>query len=216
MKILPLFIAFLFVGLGMKAQIGIGTTSPSASSALDITSTAGGLLIPRMTAAQEAAISLPAPGLLIFQTDGTTPGFYYYTGTAWLFLNSLTNVTGTLPIANGGTGTTGLTAGQLAFPSGTVISGSANLFWDNANSRLGIGTSSPGYPLTVNSTVTSNIPASGGAYGYLNTTAPTGTGTTTSAPVSIYCANGRVVATELNAVSDMRVKADINSRPFAQ
>jgi hypothetical protein len=61
---------------------GIGTTSPNASSALDITSTTQGLLAPRMTAAQRNAIASPATGLLIFQTN-STPGFYYYNGTTW-------------------------------------------------------------------------------------------------------------------------------------
>ncbi len=64
------------------AQTGIGTTTPDASSALDITSTTKGLLIPRMTAAQRDAISSPATGLMIYQTDGTV-GFYYYNGSSW-------------------------------------------------------------------------------------------------------------------------------------
>lgn len=33
--------------------------------------------------------------------------------------------------------------GQVAFWSGTALVGSTNLFWDNANARFGIGTSSP-------------------------------------------------------------------------
>ena len=216
MKILPLFIAFLFAGFGVKAQIGIGTPSPSTSSALDITSTAGGLLIPRMTTAQKTAISLPAAGLLIYQTDGTK-GFYHYTGAAWLFLNPLTQVTGTLPIANGGTGATGFTPGQLAFSNGSSMTGSASLFWNFNNNRLGIGTSSPGYPLTISSFISSNVPASGSGFGYLNSTTPTGTGTvTTNDPISIYCTNGRVVALEMDAVSDKRVKMDINPMQSGQ
>jgi hypothetical protein len=58
-------------------NVGIGTTTPHASSLLDITSTTRGVLVPRMTAAQRNAIAFPAQGLLIFQTDGTK-GFYYY------------------------------------------------------------------------------------------------------------------------------------------
>src|SRR6266513_2684676 len=61
---------------------GIGTTTPNASSLLEIKSTSKGLLISRMTKAQRDVIAAPATGLLIFQTN-STPGFYYYAGTAW-------------------------------------------------------------------------------------------------------------------------------------
>src|SRR5215831_6330181 len=61
---------------------GIGTTTPDASSLLEIKSTSKGLLISRMTQTQRNAIASPATGLLIYQTNAT-PGFYYYNGTAW-------------------------------------------------------------------------------------------------------------------------------------
>jgi hypothetical protein len=64
------------------AQVGIGTTTPDASSALDITSTTKGLLIPRMTETQRDAISPAVTGLMIYQTDGTA-GFYHYNGSSW-------------------------------------------------------------------------------------------------------------------------------------
>jgi len=64
------------------AQIGINTETPDASAALDITSTTGGLLVPRMTETQRDAISPAATGLMIYQTDGTA-GFYYYNGSSW-------------------------------------------------------------------------------------------------------------------------------------
>ena len=64
------------------AQIGINNENPDASAALDITSTTGGLLVPRMTETQRDAISSPATGLMIYQTDGTV-GFYYYNGSSW-------------------------------------------------------------------------------------------------------------------------------------
>jgi hypothetical protein len=54
----------------------------------------------------------------------------------------------TLPVANGGTGLTSLTTGRVPFGAGTSAFGnSANLFWDNTNSRLGIGTATPGFIL---------------------------------------------------------------------
>ena len=65
------------------AQLGIGTTSPDASSALDITSTTKGLLMPRMTNAQRQAISNPAAGLQVFVTDFDGGSFMFYDGTEW-------------------------------------------------------------------------------------------------------------------------------------
>jgi hypothetical protein len=51
------------------AQVGINTETPDPSSALDITSTAGGLLPPRMTSDQRDNIVSPVEGLIIFCTD---------------------------------------------------------------------------------------------------------------------------------------------------
>lgn len=64
------------------AGIGIGTVSPNASAALEVNSTTKGFLLPTMTQTQRNAISTPATGLLIYQSDNT-PGFYYYNGSAW-------------------------------------------------------------------------------------------------------------------------------------
>ncbi|WP_222166732.1 hypothetical protein [Edaphocola aurantiacus] len=78
---------FIFGCHTLTAQnnLGIGTASPSASAKLDVSSTTQGLLTPRMTQAQRNAISSPATGLLIYQTDNT-PGFYFYNG-AWTALS---------------------------------------------------------------------------------------------------------------------------------
>lgn len=65
-----------------SGPVGIGTTSPNIASLLDIVSTTKGILIPRMTKTQRDAIASPATGLLIYQTN-STPGFYYYDGSAW-------------------------------------------------------------------------------------------------------------------------------------
>ncbi|MDC1363549.1 hypothetical protein N8229_05860 [Flavobacteriaceae bacterium] len=51
------------------AQIGINNETPDASAALDITSTTGGLLVPRMTAAERDAITSATQGLIIFCSD---------------------------------------------------------------------------------------------------------------------------------------------------
>ena len=81
MKKITLLTLILFSVISY-AQVGINTNTPDASSVLDIESTAGGILIPRLTETQRDAISSPATGLMIYQTDQTT-GFYFYNGTAW-------------------------------------------------------------------------------------------------------------------------------------
>jgi hypothetical protein len=71
---------------------------------LDVSSTTGGVLIPRMTSAQRTAISVSASanGLLVYQTDGTA-GFYYYNGTAWTLLASAGNISNIALGQNAGT-----------------------------------------------------------------------------------------------------------------
>jgi len=74
--------AILALGFSASAQVGIGTTSPSNSSMLDISSTTKGFLLPRMTSAQRDAVASPATGLQVFDT--TTNTFWFYNGTAWI------------------------------------------------------------------------------------------------------------------------------------
>lgn len=69
--------------IDVSGNVGIGQSSPSASALLDITSTTKGLLPPRMTKTQRDAISSPATGLVIYQTDNT-PGLRVYNGTNWM------------------------------------------------------------------------------------------------------------------------------------
>ncbi|MCX6307252.1 MAG: hypothetical protein NT040_19990 [Bacteroidetes bacterium] len=68
-------------------NLGIGTTSPVASAALDISSIDKGFLPPRMTTAQRNTIASPASGLVIYNTD--EKALNLYSGIAW---NSMTPV----------------------------------------------------------------------------------------------------------------------------
>ncbi len=84
----------LLASVAVHAQnVGINTSNPDASAALDVQSTTQGLLIPRMTKTQRESINMvsgvskPATGLMVYQTDNT-PGFYFYNGTAWTTLSS--------------------------------------------------------------------------------------------------------------------------------
>ncbi|SRX52897.1 hypothetical protein [Aequorivita sp. CIP111184] len=86
---------FLLFSTISQAQVGIGNTSPAASSALDITSTTQGLLAPRMTTAERVAITTPANSLLVY--DITLKSFYYYDTTvlpapgSWIKINAAAN-----------------------------------------------------------------------------------------------------------------------------
>lgn len=77
MKRLLIFCLLLNGFFTATSQVGINTTEPDPSSALDIQSTESGILIPHMTQVQRDAIANPSTGLMIYQTDNT-PGFYYY------------------------------------------------------------------------------------------------------------------------------------------
>jgi trimeric autotransporter adhesin len=81
MKKYIVLIIFLLcsVTIQLKAQnVGIGTIAPHASAILDISDTAKGILIPRLTLQQRNAISLPAKGLMVFIT--TDSSFYFFDG----------------------------------------------------------------------------------------------------------------------------------------
>jgi hypothetical protein len=86
-------------------NVGIGTTSPDASSLLDLTANDKGFLPPRMTTIERLAIVNPAMGLLVY--DSTVNCYFYFNGTVWLSLCQLSGPTG--PIGNtGAQGITGL------------------------------------------------------------------------------------------------------------
>ena len=57
---------------------------------------------------------------------------------------------GTMPVSKGGTGNSSYSSGSIIFSDGTNLSqNNANLFWDNTNGRLGIGTSAPTSKLNI-------------------------------------------------------------------
>ena len=85
--IIILISCFSIISIHVNAQsVGIGTTSPDASAVLDVKSTNKGLLIPRLSSNARVAISSPAAGLMVFDTD--TNSFWYYNGTVWINMNA--------------------------------------------------------------------------------------------------------------------------------
>jgi hypothetical protein len=76
-----------------SGNVGIGTSTPSASALLDLTSTSKGLLPPRValtTKSGTTTIASPTTGLIVYNTasagtggDAVTPGYYFFNGTIW-------------------------------------------------------------------------------------------------------------------------------------
>ena len=80
-----IFFLFLLTALQPTfAQTGIGTTTPAFSAALDVSSTTKGFLPPRMSWAQIQAISLPTPGLTVY--DNNINALRVYTPKGWTIL----------------------------------------------------------------------------------------------------------------------------------
>ncbi|MFZ4723931.1 MAG: tail fiber domain-containing protein, partial [Paludibacter sp.] len=130
-------------------QVAINTdgAQPNTKSILDVASTTLGVLLPRMTSEQRTAITSPPQGLLVFQIDGgVNAGLYYATGVGnnWtlIFHSNTTAITGTG------------SQNYIPYWTGTNALAFTGMYWDNTNSRLGIGTTTPSGVLQVNSSST--------------------------------------------------------------
>ncbi len=100
----------------------------------------------------------------------------------------------------------GLYSAHLSFwtaPGGAINTTSSERMRITSSGNVGIGTSSPSYPLHITSTVTS--PSF--TYSYFSGTTGSYTG---SGPISLYL-HGRIVTTEVNIPSDIRIKKNIYS-----
>lgn len=94
MKLILILISFCFllqITATVQAQVGFNTPTPHPSAVVDISSSNKGFLIPRMTSAQRAAMSISTPvptqGLMVFDTDVNR--IYFWDGyvTAWRPVN---------------------------------------------------------------------------------------------------------------------------------
>ncbi|MCT2560408.1 beta strand repeat-containing protein [Chryseobacterium herbae] len=156
---------------GTTGNVGINTTTPS--STLDVsakngtgtTTTAEGLLIPRVDRQRAQSMTGVATSTLVYVNSiatGTATGtaanidaigYYYYNGTAWTKLGADTN---TNIYTNDGTlaGNRTVTQGSntLAF-TGTATNAfsvdGTTLSVDATNNRIGIGTAAPGEALSI-------------------------------------------------------------------
>ncbi|MDD4150070.1 MAG: hypothetical protein PHE33_08575 [Bacteroidales bacterium] len=109
-----LFTISIFSVTSLAQGVAINTNNSNAdpSAMLDIQSTKSGLLTPRMTQLQRNAISLPATGLIIFQTDNNS-GFYYYNGITWSRIGDGYGTITSISTQNGITGGTITSSGTI-------------------------------------------------------------------------------------------------------
>jgi hypothetical protein len=66
----------------LRAQVGIGTETPHSSSILELNTSEKGFLLPSMTSTQRNAISAPATGLQVY--DSETNSIWYFNGSYWV------------------------------------------------------------------------------------------------------------------------------------
>lgn len=97
MKSLLFLLISTFTIAEIYPQVGIGTIVPDSNSALDVTATDKGLLIPRIALSSTAAttpLSAHVAGMAIFNTAATSdvsPGFYYNNGARWIRTSDAAN-----------------------------------------------------------------------------------------------------------------------------
>jgi len=160
----------------LQSALAIGTTTQNASSILELSSTTRGFLPPRMTSVERDAIATPAAGLQVYNT--TLNVMQHYNGTTWV--SEIGGSGGTGTVSGSGTAT------QVAFwksGSTTELTSSSNLYWDNVNSRLGVGITTPTSNLDVVGSVEFQNPTTdydGGILGSELLTTGTGTNWTGS------------------------------------
>ena len=86
---IAIMLVCLLFGSSVFSQVGIGTVTPEASSVLDVYSTTQGTLFPRMTTAQKVAITTPANGLMVYDTDLNAICYYTTSNATWNTLNAI-------------------------------------------------------------------------------------------------------------------------------
>jgi len=122
--------AFALLSLGVaNAQVGINTTMPDGSAALDVTSTTKGLLVPRMNSTQRDAITAPANGLMIWNTSNNSFEVYKASCPCWVKVldngnTAASNVLNSAP-----------TAGNLNYTGSFRVGATANIVYSYADAQ---------------------------------------------------------------------------------
>lgn len=144
--------------------VSIGSLTADASAIFSVISTTRGALLPAGTTTQKNAISTPIEGLIFY--DNTLHDLQFWNGSSWIgtTISGVTSITGTaseitasastggvtlsLPsaiITPGTLAINAMTQGSILFSgaSSVVSQNNLDLFWDNTNFLLGVGTATP-------------------------------------------------------------------------
>ncbi len=199
MRKLTSFIALLLAVKFSMAQgvaINNNNAAPNSSAMLDVQSTTKGMLIPRMTTAQRAAIASPAKGLMVFDTGVNS--FWFYNGSAWINLSSGA-ATGWSVTGNSGTNSASNYLGTSDTASLKIKTNNQPRVTITGDGSVGINTTSPVAQLDVRSlknssntvngfTAVATNSGTGGAYAGGFTANGSNSGNV--AAVSAYAQNG--------------------------
>ena len=130
-----------FDAMTVNGLAALGSLTVSGDTAL-----AGNLTVSGTFAGH--ALSLKNASTTLLSVAG--PAYFGSTATSTFGTDGSLTLAKALGVASGGTGLPSVAAGSLLFGNGSsALATSSNLFWDNANGRLGVGTTTPGSLLSL-------------------------------------------------------------------
>jgi len=109
--------------VALGSSVGVGTAAPAASAALEVSSATQGFLPPRMGSTARGAISSPANGLVVYDTDLKALLVYDATGAGW---QTLAPTTGSVATATSATNFSGSLAGDVTGTQSATVVGRLN------------------------------------------------------------------------------------------
>src|SRR5665213_1124879 len=137
---------------------GVSGLTPADIPSLAYLPSAGGIVSGLSTFSNASTSLLSVSG----------PAYFGTTATSTFGSDGSLTLASALGVPSGGTGWANINAGSILFGNGaSALATSSNLFWDNATSRLGIGTTTPGSTFSIQgianwTTATSTFYSSGG------------------------------------------------------
>ena len=149
-RLLSTFLLLFAVGIAAYGQYGFGTNAPNPSAVVDMTSTNKGVLIPQVALESTTAsgpVSGPEYSLLVYNIASkadVTPGFYFWSGVAWVrlledkFKTTFWKMTG-----NAGTTASANYLGTNDFVDLVIKTAGQERMRVTAAGNVGVGTSSP-------------------------------------------------------------------------